>query len=90
MVMITLRPAGFEPAELTHRAGLILLAVDNRSWQKEVLLRLDREAGGRLHEEQLADGKLNLRMPLDLSPGRYVLTEANHPGWSCRIVITAP
>ena len=88
MQLVTLRPDGFEPAELTHGAGLILLAVDNRSWRKDVLLRLDREAGGRLHEERLSNKKFNWRMPFELSPGRYVLTEANHPGWVCHIVIT--
>jgi hypothetical protein len=87
-VLITLRRSGFDPTELTHHAGLILLAVDNRSGQEDVLLRLDRVSGERLHEERMGHGRLDWRKPFELRPGNYLLTEANHPTWVCHINIT--
>jgi hypothetical protein len=87
-VIITLRPTGFEPKEITRSRGLFLLVVNNRSNNPDVLLRLDRETGQREHEERVKGGKLDWRKPFDLHPGRYLLSEAYHPEWVCRITIT--
>jgi hypothetical protein len=87
-VLVTLRPTGFEPKEITRPRGLFLLVVDNRSNNSDVLLRLDHESGRREHEERVKDGKIDWRKPFDLHPGRYLLTEANHPNWVCHITIT--
>jgi hypothetical protein len=87
-VVITLHPTGFEPKEITRSRGLFLLVVNNRSNNPDVLLRLDRETGQREHEERVKGGKLDWRKPFDLHPGRYLLSEAYHPGWICRITIT--
>src|SRR5712692_12113321 len=80
-VVITIRPIGFEPKEITRPQGLFLLVVDNRSNVPDILLRLDRETGERQHEEHVKGGKLDWRKPFDLHPGNYSLTEANHPSW---------
>ena len=87
-VFITLLPTGFEPKEVMRPKGLFLLVVDNRSNNSDVLLRLDHESGRREHEERVKDGKIDWRKPFDLHPGRYSLTEANHPNWVCHITIT--
>ena len=88
--IVTLKPTGFEPKELTRPRGLFLLRVDNRSNNPNLLFRLDRENGKREHEQQTrAGGKLDWNKPLDLPPGRYLLTEADHPEWVCQITITA-
>ena len=86
---ITIRPTGFEPAEIKRDIGEFFLVVHNRSWLGEVELRLDQEAGNRLHDVRVRREKLDWGSPLDLHPGRYVLTEANHPGWACHIIVTA-
>jgi len=86
---ITIRPRGFEPTEITRPAGHFILAVNNRSGLEEVALRLDRVAGSRLREVRVPRTKLDWRSLVDLTPGRYVLTEANHPDWICHITITA-
>jgi hypothetical protein len=86
--VITIRPAGFEPQEITRPRGLFGIAVENRTGLPEVLLRLDREGGERVQEAQVTRQKLNWKQGLDLPPGQYVLTEANNPDWVCRITIT--
>jgi hypothetical protein len=86
---ITIRPTGFDPAETTLSKGRSLLTVDNRSGLREVVLRLDKEAGNRLQEVRVQREKLDWRRTVDFEPGRYLLTEAAHPGWTCRITVTA-
>jgi hypothetical protein len=87
--LITITPRGFEPAEITRSKGRFLLAVDNRSGLDEVTLRLDRVAGNRLREVNVPRKELDWSEAFDLNPGQYVLSEANHPQWICRLTITA-
>ena len=87
-VFVTLKPTGFEPAELTRPRGPFLLMVDNRSNNPNLLFHLDGESGKREHEQQTRKGgKLDWNKVVDLPPGRYLLTEANHPNWICKITI---
>jgi hypothetical protein len=86
--VITLRPFGFDPSEIARTNGRFTLLVDNRTGLDEVHLRLDREAGGRVHEVRVPRRKLDWVQGVDLPPGRYLLTDANHPDWVCRITIT--
>lgn len=87
--VLTIRPTGFEPSELTRPQGRFLLAVNNRSGLAEVNLRLDRVAGNRLREVRVPRNKLDWREFVELPPGRYLLTEAGQPNWVCSITITA-
>ena len=87
-VFVTLKPTGFEPAELRRPRGAFLLMVDNRSNNPDLFFHLDRENGKREHEQQTRKGgRLDWNKYLDLPPGRYLLTEANHPEWVCKITI---
>ncbi|MDQ3804574.1 MAG: hypothetical protein M3416_12165 [Acidobacteriota bacterium] len=86
--VITLTPTGFEPAEIYRPAGRVLLAVDNRSGEEEVVLRLEHEDGERVHEGRASRSANALRKAVNLRPGVYTLAEANHPEWQCRITIT--
>jgi hypothetical protein len=88
--IVALRPAGFEPAEISRPKGEFNLVVQNLTGLDEVNIRLDREnGGGRLHEVRLPLSKRNWRQSLDLPPGTYVLTEADHPNWVMRLNITS-
>lgn len=89
VALVVIRPYGFEPGEMTHSAGRVLLVVYNRSGLKHITLRLDREAGNRLREVNVPREKRDWRELVDLTPGNYLLTEANHPKWACRITITS-
>ena len=84
---ILLKPAGFVPREISRPAGPYYFAVGNLSGVREVALRLDREHGERLHQVNARREK-PWRQIVHLAPGIYLLTEANHPEWVCRITIT--
>lgn len=85
--VITIRPTGFEPREITRPEGLFLLAVENRSGLQTVQLRLDSAAGARVRDVQMPRSKHDWSEGFDLPPGTYVLTEAYHPEWLCSITI---
>jgi len=88
--LITVLPNGFEPAEIHRPAGKFLLAIDDRSGLPEVKLSLVRVAGNLVQDLRIRREKPDLRKVVDLGPGVYLLTEANHPGWIGRLIITAP
>jgi hypothetical protein len=88
--LVTILPTGFEPAQITRPPGRFILLVQNRSGLEAVQLRLEHETGTRLHDVHVRREKLDWNNVIDLGPGRYVLTEADHPGWACYIIVTAP
>jgi hypothetical protein len=89
MPLITIRPTGFDPSEISLRAEPFRLAIDNKSGLDEVTLRLTREGGNQIREKRLPRGQLKWREKINLPPGVYLLTEATHPDWHCRITITS-
>src|SRR5712671_843197 len=56
--LITIRPTGFDPAEIRLTDGQFRIAVDNKSGLDEVTLRLTREGGARVRELRLPPGQL--------------------------------
>lgn len=87
--LITILPGGFQPAEARWPKERFFLAIDNRSGVDDITLRVDREVGGRLKEVNLKMRRQRSAGVFDPPPGKYVLTEANHPGWVCHITISA-
>jgi hypothetical protein len=85
--VLTLSARGFDPPEVIWPKGRIFLTVNNLSNVSELVLRLDRD-GGRVKEMKLRSKKERAAGVLDLTPGDYLLTEAGHPGWVCRIKVT--
>jgi len=85
--LITVTPHGFEPRQITRPPGRFLLMIDNRSGLTLVASRLNLGAGIGLLEIALPREEPNWSEVINPPPGIYLLTEANHPGWACRIVI---
>lgn len=85
--ILTLRPWGFEPKEITRRYSRLLLRVDNRTGLEEVSLRLSSESGPLLYSERVTAAKLDWAERVNLPPGRYVLSEVNNPDWTCTITV---
>jgi hypothetical protein len=79
---------GFEPAEINRPHGKFLLALDNRSGADELDLQLFTQHGSASRQVRLSGDKSRWREVLNLPPGTYLLTEAGHPQWQCRITIT--
>lgn len=88
---IRLYPHGFEPKKITSVEGRFLLAVDNRSGfvREEITFRLDKVGANRIRETRLPLRKRGWRELVDFSPGTYLLTEVNHPKWTCEITIVS-
>lgn len=86
---ITLKQGGFVPREITRSAGYYFLSVNNASGVPEIQLRFDRQNVERIREDKVQKEKPSWRRNVHLTPGTYLLTEANNPRWVCRITITA-
>ena len=87
--LITITPHGFEPREITRPQGRVLLMIDNRSGLPLVAPRMNLGVGVGLRDVALPREQPNWSEAVNLSPGVYLIAEANHPLWVCRIVITA-
>lgn len=85
--VVTLTPHGFEPAEITRPAGPFVLTLDNRSGLESFTFRVETEGGVRVKEVRVAREDLDWNGVLDPPPGAYTITEADHPGWVCRVSI---
>lgn len=86
--LLVLRSDGFKPNEITRPQGPFLLALQNHSSEEELSLVLKAESGASMRQVRMAKRQSKLKEILELTPGRYVLTDANHPEWTCKIVIT--
>jgi hypothetical protein len=86
--LIALYPQGFLPNAITRPPGRFALIVDNRTGLRDVSINIEREAGGRLRSIPLSRAKHLWGEEIQLAAGRYVLTESNHPNWTCAITIT--
>ena len=89
VAIFTLRPNGFQPAEITIPAGKYLVIVRNRTGLDKFSFRLERGSGARLHDVRMPRYKREWKQFLQLAPDTYVITESDHPGWVCRITVTA-
>ncbi|MGH9962651.1 MAG: hypothetical protein ACREBC_36975 [Pyrinomonadaceae bacterium] len=87
--LVTLRPSGFEPADLTRPGGQFLLAVNNQSGLEDLTLWLERSDGVREREVRFVGLRLRWRERVNLPAGNYRLRVAGHPEWVCRITLTA-
>lgn len=86
--LLTLRRSGFDPAELTIPSGNFMLAVDNLTDIPDIALTLSVEKKNKIKEVSFTSRNRDWRGEIDLQPGVYVLSEASHPEWTCRITVT--
>jgi len=87
-VLITITPGGFNTTQITSPAIPFFLLIENRSGLSDISLRLDRLAGNRLRTVTVGREQPDWADLLDLTPGSYVLSEANHADWICHITVT--
>ena len=87
---ITLRPTGFEPAEITRPAGRFLLAVNDRSGEESITLLIVRGPSDLVSEARIRERprKHEWRQVVNLPAGRYELRAAGHSEWRCQITLT--
>lgn len=85
--VVTISSDGFEPQQIVRPPGPFLLAVTNRSGIDSLDVHLETEARGKLREKSLPLITPHWREVMNLQPGRYVVTEANHPEWTFSLII---
>jgi hypothetical protein len=85
--LVTVRPAGFEPSEITRPKGPFVLFVDDRSGRENSSLVLQRVNSERVRGISINRKKSEWHDVMDLSPGTYVLQDASNPELRCQITI---
>jgi hypothetical protein len=89
MLPITLRAGGFVPGEMTKPSGEYIISISNLSDVPDLVIRMGRENGEKMHEGKASRRKPYWRQQVRLTPGTYLIGEASHPEWVCRINVTA-
>jgi hypothetical protein len=86
--LITVTRRGFEPTTISRPEGKFILMIENPAW-RNLNLRFSRDSGESVNQIRASREEPDWNEVQDLRPGRYVLTEQNHPEWTCLITITA-
>lgn len=87
LVLLALRPEGFETNEMQLEPGEHLFIIGNRTGLREVSMRLERQGSGRVAEATVGGRPRDWKTRLRFTPGTYVLTANDNPDWTCRIVV---
>lgn len=85
---LTIRPTGFEPSEITVPAGEYFVIIQNATGLNQFALRVAREGGGDLLNVRLPFRRRYWKHTVNLQPGSFIVSEADHPEWKCRITVT--
>jgi len=87
VTLTTLNATGFSPSEIAHEAGRFRIVVRNKSGVADLDLRLDGEQSSRWVERHELGEIQGWVATVELEPGTYTITEANHPDRSCRLIV---
>lgn len=87
LVLLALRPDGFETNEMQLATGEYLFIIGNRTGMKEVNVRLDREQRERVAAATVGGRQRDWKQRLRLTPGTYLVSANENPDWTCRIVV---
>jgi hypothetical protein len=84
---VTITPDGFEPQQIERPAGPFILSVTNQSGADELNVRIETEQHERFREKSLPLLTRYWRERINPPPGKYVITEENHPEWTLTFII---
>jgi hypothetical protein len=86
---LTLRASGFQTKEMSISAGEYFVIIHNASGLDQFGVRIRRESGESVHEVRLSKFQKRWRQNVRFNPGNYIISEIDHPEWTCRITVTA-
>ena len=86
-VSVTLKSTGFHPSEVLIPAERFQLSLDNRTGIQELVLRMATADGTQLREMQLGGAGGDWSEMFELQAGNYILSEASHKDWVCRLKV---
>jgi hypothetical protein len=93
VVFLNLRPHGFEPAQVTLKAGRMFLAIHNSTGKANPIFHVVSKSGGVVSQGLAAIDMVpqattpHQTMFLNLAPGTYTVTEASQPSWTCTLTL---
>jgi hypothetical protein len=85
--VVTITADGFEPQQLERTAGPFILSVTNQSGADALNVRIETEQHERFREKSLPLLTRYWRERIDPPPGKYIITEENHPEWTLTFII---
>lgn len=85
---LTVKPTGFEPARVSLPADQYFLLIQNDTGLDRFGLVVQREQGERLHDIRLENRNRKWKQVINFRPGRYIISETDHPDWQCVLTIT--
>lgn len=85
--LITLRPYGFEPREITRPKGPFILFVEDRSGRSDSSLRLQEKRDALLRDVNTTRVKSEWHDTINLPAGEYTLIDGSNPESRCQITI---
>src|SRR5947209_12688190 len=88
-ITVLVRPRQMEPQLIKVAAGPVEIVAYNQSTARHLQFILSVERGNQLRQIDLPAFRKTSRELYDLNPGTYLFTEASHPNWVCRIVVSA-
>jgi hypothetical protein len=84
---VTITAEGFEPQQLERTAGPFILSVTNQSGVDPLHVVMETEQHSRFREKALPLITPYWRERIDPPPGKYIITEENHPEWMLTFII---
>jgi len=94
VVFLTLRTHGFEPAQVTLKAGKMFLSVANHTGKPSLTYHVVSAAKlafspqGQPQMDMASTGmKPQQTVFLTLAAGKYTVTEASEPKWTCTLTV---
>ncbi|HEX3187361.1 MAG TPA: hypothetical protein VHQ94_21360 [Pyrinomonadaceae bacterium] len=85
---LTFREWGCEPSQISREAGPFVLVIQNQSGLEDIDLSLVEESNNPRKKLPVTRNALTWKERLELPPGTYLVKEAGHPEWQCRITIS--
>lgn len=85
--LLTLKPTGFDPSEITVPNKPFLLVIENRAGVRDISFRFDKEVGARLNNIQVPYKRTSWSGLVNLPPGKYKMAELAHPEWSFTLTV---
>jgi hypothetical protein len=87
VMVLVVRPHGFEPDVVTTKEHHFFLVVQNLTGAGALTFHLT-PIGGNPHADVVTSGsRAHHAELLDLTPGTWVLTEDKHASWTCQITV---
>lgn len=85
--LVTLRPSGFDPAEISRPSGRFLFGINNRTSFSDLTFQLIDRTGVVVAEHRMVRVRV-WRKVINPPPGRYLVRVVGRADWRCAVTIS--